>query len=447
MTRLRSASTSIILLLLSVPVWAQVPAEQAGDRLTLQQAIDRGLAASHRLGELEAREASAAAVVGSAKAARQPQASVQAGYTRTNHVDAFGIPGLASPGQPLLIIYPDVPDNWRTRLDLQWPIYSFGRTDALERAARAENQASGLDLTAARNDLRLEITRAYWAVVTAGESVNVLTESLRRMDATLEDVRNRLNVGIVPPNDVTSVEAQRSRQQLLLIQARNLHQQTLADLCRLTGVPLTTPLVLDERLEAAVAPPAPSPQLVDDARRARPDRQALEARIATASERRTAAVAGKWPIVSVGGGIDFARPNPKIFPRVDEWKESWDANINFTWTFWDGGRVGSDVAQQTAAERAARERLAEFDTLLEVEVLQRRLDVDAARAAITTANDGVLAAAEARRVVGDRFTAGVATTTEVLDAQVALLQAQLDLTQSLANERLAEARLARAVGR
>jgi outer membrane protein TolC len=41
----------------------------------------------------------------------------------------------------------------------------------------------------------------------------------------------------------------------------------------------------------------------------------------------------------------------------------------------------------------------------------------------------------------------VVTHTEVLDAQLAQLQAELDRTRALANVRLAEARLARAVGR
>jgi len=35
-------------------------------------------------------------------------------------------------------LYPDVPDNYRARLDLAWPVYSAGRTDALERAAVAD---------------------------------------------------------------------------------------------------------------------------------------------------------------------------------------------------------------------------------------------------------------------------------------------------------------------
>ena len=67
-------------------------------------------------------------------------------------------------------------------------------------------------------------------------------------------------------------------------------------------------------------------------------------------------------------------------------------------------------------------------------------------AAITAATEGVRAATEARRVLAERFNAGVATNTEVLDAQTAVLQAELDRTRALANARLAEARLARAIG-
>jgi outer membrane protein TolC len=59
----------------------------------------------------------------------------------------------------------------------------------------------------------------------------------------------------------------------------------------------------------------------------------------------------------------------------------------------------------------------------------------------------VRSAAEARRVVSDRYAAGVATSTEVMDAQEALLQAELERTRALASARLAEARLERALGR
>ena len=149
-----------------------------------------------------------------------------------------------------------------------------------------------------------------------------------------------------------------------------------------------------------------------------------------------------------GGGVDLASPNQRFFPRTDEWKTSWDVGVNLTWTFWDFGRVKADVAEAAADQRAVRERLAEFDTDARgrgaAAAARPRVGPRGARRPPRTR---FAPPTEARRVVGERFAAGVATSTEVLDAQVALLQAELDRTQALASVRLAEARLERALGR
>jgi outer membrane protein TolC len=104
------------------------------------------------------------------------------------------------------------------------------------------------------------------------------------------------------------------------------------------------------------------------------------------------------------------------------------------------------VAQAGSVVTAARQRLQEFDSAVALEVRQRQLEIDSGRAAIAAAGDAVRAAGEARRVVAERYQAGVATQTEVLDADFALVQAELDRTRAQAGVRLAEARLARALG-
>ena len=166
-----------------------------------------------------------------------------------------------------------------------------------------------------------------------------------------------------------------------------------------------------------------------------------------ADQLRSAAAAGRRPSIAIAGGVDYARPNPKIFPRVDLWDDSWDAGINVRWPLWDGGRTAANVAQAASSVEAARQRLAEFDSVLPVEVRQRALDIESGRASIAAAADAVRAAGEARRVVAERYRAGVIPQIEVQDAEFALLQAELDRTRALANLRLAEARLARAIGR
>jgi outer membrane protein TolC len=364
---------------------------------------------------------------------------------RTNHVPIYAFPG---PGGIPQVVYPDVPNNYRTRLDLQWPVFDGGRTDALERAARADASAATADVAAAQADLRLEVARAFWALVTARAASGVLERSLARAQANVNDVRQRLNAGLVPPNELASAEAQESRQRMLLIETRNQSDQSSAELARLIGEDVL------QRIEPAADLGDQSPEgnvglttLVADARANRAERQALMQRILAAEEQSAAAEGGRRPAIAIAGGFDYARPNPRIFPRIDRWEDSWDAGVTATWALWDGGRSQAEAAQARAVADAVRQRLAEFDSLVSLDVQQRLLEIDSGRAAVAAAEDAVRAATEARRVVGERYSVGVAIQTEVLDADVALLQAELDRTRAIAGIRLAEARLSRALGR
>jgi outer membrane protein len=425
----------------------QAPAPLAASavvRLTLDEARARALDASHRLAEARARESVAQATVAAREAAKMPALSASAGYTRTNHVLEFTVPGPT--GVPR-VLYPDVPDNYRSRIDLQWPIYTGGRTDALERAARAEAAAAATDIDTARADLRLEVARAFWAVVTARATVAVVEEALERAGVNVGDARQRLSAGLVPPNEVASAEAQQARQRMLLVEARNQRDVATAELARLAGLDPSQGIEPVAELQRAEAPQTPFETLAREGLSGRPERKALELRITAADLQKAAAAAGKRPVVALGGGFDYARPNPKIFPRADRWDDSWDAGVSVSWSLWDGGRVAADVAQAAGAATVVRERLREFDSVLAVEVRQRSLEISSGIAAVAAADEALRAAAEARRVVGERYRAGVIAQGDVLDAELVLLQTQLDRTRALASVRLAEARLDRAVGR
>lgn len=445
-----------LILLLLFPAQAHAagqpppPAASASQEgaLTLDDAIKRGLANSQRLAELQSRAEAADYAVEGRRDALLPILSLQGGYTRTNHVDEFAI---ATPGRPRLVVYPDIPDNYRSRLDLQWPIYTGGRTDALIKAASAERTAVGKDLDAARADLRLEITRAFYAVLTARDTEDVLRRSLDASAAHLRDVRERLAAGLIPPNDVSSAEAQLSHQRVLAVEASNLRGSAEADLQRLIGAP-PDPLVLADPAPAGnaifsnVTDAARVADLIARALKGRPERQALEQRAASADFRAAASTSGKRPQVGVGSGFDYANPNPRNFPRAAEWATSWDASVNVTWTLWDGGRRAAETGEARANAAALRTRVGDFDRQVTFEVRSRALELESSRQAVRAADDEVRAAAEAERAVGERYTAGVATPTDVLDAQVAHLQAELDRTRAIANVRLAEARLERAIG-
>jgi len=437
-------------------------AQEPSVRLTVDEAVSRAFEASHRLAEAEARQEGARATVEVRQAASRPTASAMAGYTRTNHVEPFGFP---TPDGRLNILYPDVPDNFTSRVAAQWPIYTAGRLDALERAASAEAEAAGADLDTARADLRFEVTRAYWAVATSREAVRVLEEGVARADAQVRDARQRFEVGLVPPSDVLTFEAQQSSEELQLIEANNLLESNLIDLRRLIGASPAAVIELADSLDSpgGTVPRAATTQgtvpmtnvkseaetapLVAEALKQRPELRALALRFEGAQAREEAASKGRRPNFGLGGGYDFAKPNPKIFPREDIWQTSWDVSLNMSWNIFDSGRTKAEVAEAAAAARAIEARQKELDTVVSAEIRQRLLDLRSSQAAVRASEAAVRASAEARRVLAERLAVGVATTTDVLVAQEQLLGAELARARALAGVRLAEARLERALGR
>ena len=143
---MRFQITALLALLLAA---GQASAQPATLRVTLDEAVAKAVESSHRLAEARARQQAAEANIEVRRRSDDPTLTASAGYTRTNHVDEFGVP---QPNGQLRVIYPDIPDNFRTRVELVWPVYNAGRTDALERAARAEATATGSDSSAATND-------------------------------------------------------------------------------------------------------------------------------------------------------------------------------------------------------------------------------------------------------------------------------------------------------
>ena len=163
----------------------------AVDPLTLDDAVSRALETSHRLGEARARRGGRAG--GGRRSGARPisrRVAVSGGYTRTNHVDAFGVP---QPTARLRVIYPDIPDNYFTRVACSGrstPPGASMRSSARRpprRAPSARSVDSGPRRSAARGRARVLGAR-HRDRSRAGAARRRST----RADAHLRDVRSRV---------------------------------------------------------------------------------------------------------------------------------------------------------------------------------------------------------------------------------------------------------------
>jgi len=426
---------------------ARLACAQSEVSLTLEEAVQRAVAVAPRLVAAEARAAAAAARIDASTRGRRPTVSALGGILHTNHVDEFGV---LRPDGTLRIIFPDIPTNYRARAELSLPV-DTGRVSAAVAAAQAEHRAVLAEVETAQQDVRLETIEGYWALVTARDRVGVRERALARAEAWVADVQAQVDAGLLPPNDVLTAQAQRARQAVGLIQVEHAAELAGLSLGRLVGlapgVHITPVTPLADELPGVAALEGLGPEaLVDRARTSRPERAGLDARAAAAEAAGLSARATRLPAVSLLAAVEPARPNARFVPRTDTWQTSWDLGATVTWSLWDGGRSRAQEAAAAAERQAAQARIRDFDDGLNLEVRARLLEVEPARAALAASAEGVSAATEARRVVEERFAAGVATSRDVLDAQVDVLEVELERSSLAAALRESEARLLRTAG-
>jgi outer membrane protein len=484
----RVAAAATLLLALCA---SQAPGAPAGSiRLTLAEALGRARDASAHLAELRSLAAAAGAGLTGARAERLPRIDATASYTRQSDVPELR---LTLPGLGTETVFPNIPDNYRGHLGLELPLYTSGRIANAVTANAGQLTAANQDVQQGRADVEQETATAYWSLVTARDSERVLAESLVGYDAHLKESRDRRDVGMAASNEVLAVQVQREQAELARLQAASSAAVANANLLRLLDLPPGTVIEpvepLAEPTPAAVPPaapsgaplpaptaapgasspaaPAPAPPavpaaappaapatadqppetLVAAAEAARPEIVALRSRIAAGRANAAAMRAGLWPQANLSAGYDYANPNPRILPLEPRWKSSWSVGAVVSLSLFDGGRTTAAAAQIDAQADALGHRLEDLERRVRLEVTQRLLELATARQAAAVAGANLDSAHENVRVAHDRYHEGVIPSSELLDAETALLRAGLDRTNALAQVRVALANLERAVGR
>ena len=159
-----------------------------------------------------------------------------------------------------------------------------------------------------------------------------------------------------------------------------------------------------------------------------------------------AARSGFFPQVYLSGNYYYLRPNPRILPSLDRFKGTWDLGVSVSFDVWNWGQTKRQAEQAEARLGQAREARKALEDQAVLEVTQCRLSLARAGEKVRVAGQAVGQAEENLRVTRERFKQGVALSSDVLDAEVALLQAKLGRTQAAIDRVLAQARLEKALG-
>ncbi len=422
---------------------APADAEQAGRRLSLEEAKAIALARSPDIAEAESRLAEAEARLRTAQAGSRPTLGVRGSAdiwtedqrlrpaTRNAEAGAFGS------------------ELFGGEIMARWPIYTGGRVAGETDAATWMRQSVADRLARIRETLLFRITALYYDLLARQRYLVSLESAVRANDEHQRVVQALADADKAARVDVLRIQVRRAELYERLVRERNrlsLQQRGWAALLGLddSAAPQAqgdlTPL--NESICDDIS------ACLDHASTRRADLAAARASVAAAQASVRAAGAGRRPSLSAQASYGLRwLPDPASDPDgADNPATLGRVGLVLEWPLFDGRLTDAREAEQRARMRGEQARLRMLELRIRYETETARSDIAAARERMDVFEQAVDQATESFRIVKDKYDLGKGALADVLDAQTALVAAQTGQAQAWSDLAIAYASRKLAIG-
>ncbi len=379
------------------------------------------------------------------RAVRLPSVKLSGGYTRLNPITPFEFT-LPGSGQSF-VISPSIVDNYTLKASLAQPLFTGFRLQGSENLAEFNAEATHQDYGKDRADLIFNTKSAYWGVLRAIEVKKSIDTSVAQVQAHVTDAENLLEQGLATTNDVLKLRVQLSNAELLQIQAGNGIRIGIVALNNLMNIPLETVIQPVSSLETVEHDTTAHSVLIATALAQRPEVKGMELRVRASEAGVTVAKSGWYPQISLFADYVTAKPNARIVPAVELFRDTWDVGVNFSLDVWNWLTTSYQTSQATAQLAQTQDMLSTLKNGVALEVTQAYLDLHEAHDRIGVALTAVQQAEENYRTSYEKYREGLLLTSDLLDANSDLLRARVSHTQALVDYEIGLARLERSIGK
>lgn len=415
-----------------------MPASAERVSLDVEDAISKAIASNLRTRLAQERIVEADSLVAQAEAAYNPSFRLEAGqFNRSVNLAAQGLSGSDLPIPTRIGPF----FSFESRLQVLYKLYDAERAWTL-RGSEIEKHLAELRSEMETKAVTVLTSGTYILLLEAREKERVSQADVELAERLETQATNLEKAGVAAGVDLTRAQTRLAQRRLQLTQdreqARNLQRQLL----RLTGLPLTDELTLEDDLLHIPNPFPGVDDTVELARQSRLEVRLAEEKVALMDSRVHRAEAGDAPTVELVGGAGLAGNTP-----VENSTFVHNVGVNLSWSFFDGGRTEAEIEGAESRKRQADLELGDTMIQVEAEVRDAYSQLVTAQESMATAEQGVALANQELVMTQDRFAVGLTNNVELMASEESLVAARYSQLQALANYNIGLIRLASASGR
>lgn len=313
-----------------------------------------------------------------------------------------------------------------------YKLFSLERSNLIE-AAKKTVQSAELEVEIQKKQLILDISLAYYNVQLAEEQVRIENESVKEAKTSLQDADALRQAGLSTKLDVLNARVNLASAQQRLVTAINRKENSREELVRDLNLPATVEIVITEPVTIAGSWDLTLEETIILAFKNRPELPQQLAQRDASLARARAEIASLLPQLNLQANYELLQiynDDPRISAEQGL-GDGYSIGISLQWTFFDGGAAVARADQQETNAKIAEKQYSDFVSQIQLEVKQAYSNLQANQENLNTAKEALELAKEALRYSRIRFTAGVGTQSDVLDAENNLTIAQNNLVTAI----------------
>jgi outer membrane protein TolC len=430
---------------LSVPLGMGCIAATAQEPLTLRQAINQALGQSPQATIAQADSQDAASGSKLARTALLPQLNFTEDISRGNDpVYAFGArlrqrQFTQADFALNALNFPQPIGNFSTRFSGQWKAFdSFKTQKEIHRADQFKESASA-SARAVDQQIVYRVVAAYQQVLYAQREIDVAQHDQETAAALLSSVEEHVKAGLAVESDRMSAAVNMAARQGELIAAQGDLELAWASLREAMGTPDMKPSEL-KPIEPHAFPDGTLEDEMATAAKSRPDLGALQKAQSAQASAVGAAKSEFGPRVSAYGNWEEDRTSIGSSEG-----NNWVAGVQISVDILPIGKR-DQLARESAAKQKIDAQVASTQQHLRLEVSQAHIHRQTAAAQLKVAKAAMEQSAESLRILWNRYTAGLATITDLLRAEDAERQSQTNYWHAVYGNAMAYSELLFATG-
>jgi outer membrane protein TolC len=327
------------------------------------------------------------------------------------------------------------------------PVFMGGAIVAMNKMADINEDLAANSLEAKRQGTLFSIDQAYWQVVSLRHKEKLAQSYVELVKKLDNDVQKMVNEGVATKSDRLNVSVKVNEAEMALMKVTDGLVLSKMLLCELCGLPVNEQVKLadEESEELIVDSEKLATADVTFATHNRPELKMLQNTVDLANQATNLLKAGNLPKVLLTGG--YAVSNPNNFNGFEKkFAGFWNIGVMVHVPIWNWGDVRYKVRAAKGAATIANLELDEAREMIELQVNQKAFLVNESNKKLAMAQSNIAHAEENLRTANLGFKEGVISSTVVIEAQTAWLQAQSQKIDAEIEVKLSQVEMQKALG-